>query len=169
MASHVITSDVIDRYVDPATGILHSTRIMTKEGRLPKWSKAMFKIKEAVILETSQLDPVSQTFTIKTRNLSHAKIMLVEETQTITPCINSDLLADRKDISLNEASRTDNIVSIIGSSDMGSSTIGTAIKISARIISNTGFAGIRSKIESFGLSRIKENTLKVDSKIFFVP
>lgn len=37
---------------------------------------------EAFILEESIVDPVEGVMTTKTRNLSHARIMSVEETQT---------------------------------------------------------------------------------------
>ncbi|KAI9350880.1 PRELI-like family-domain-containing protein [Obelidium mucronatum] len=127
-ASHVLTADVIDRYVDPETGVLHTTRLFTKEGRLPKWSKSMFSLSEAYILEISELDPVKKTFKTVTRNLSHAKLMLVEETQIVSP--------------------TD------------SKPSGTAIHITARIISNTGWFAVRSRIEQFGASKIRENTMR---------
>ncbi|KAJ3111480.1 hypothetical protein HK100_002665 [Physocladia obscura] len=173
MANHVLTSDVISRHVDPITGVLHTTRLMTKEGRVPKWAKAMFKIKEALILEISQLDPVNKTFKITTRNLSHAKIMLIEETQTITPFASSSFSATNFNNTTNTQNAVNNnpdvdIVSIPTSSLGAVATMGTAIHISARIISNTGWASIRSKIEAFGASKIKENTLKSSKGLMHV-
>jgi hypothetical protein len=40
-AAHVLTADVIDRSVDPSTGILTTTRLMLKEGKLPKWGRSV--------------------------------------------------------------------------------------------------------------------------------
>ncbi|KAJ3292877.1 hypothetical protein HDU79_000975 [Rhizoclosmatium sp. JEL0117] len=149
-ASHVLTADVIDRHVDPETGILHTTRLFTKEGRLPKWSKSMFNFSEAFILEISELDPVNKTFKTVTRNLSHAKLMLVEETQIVSPYTppTSPLLSE--------------VVQIPGHDETitKAQTGGTAIHITARIISNTGWSAIRSKIEAFGASKIRENTMR---------
>ncbi|KAJ3063817.1 hypothetical protein HDU98_000394 [Podochytrium sp. JEL0797] len=151
-ASHVLTADVIDRHWDPDTGILHTTRLFTKEGRLPKWSTKMFKIKEAYILEISELNPTTKTLKTVTRNLSHAKLMLVEETQTVTPAV--------------AASTGDSeVVSIPGTFDKGSFAGGggggeTAIHITARIISNMGWPVIQKRIEAFGASKIRENTMR---------
>jgi hypothetical protein len=36
-ASHVLAADVIDQYVDPHTGHLHTTRLLLKKGVVPKW------------------------------------------------------------------------------------------------------------------------------------
>lgn len=40
-ASHVLSSDVIERRVDPETGILHTTRLFLKKGKVPKWGSAV--------------------------------------------------------------------------------------------------------------------------------
>ncbi|KAJ3282531.1 hypothetical protein HDU76_008687 [Blyttiomyces sp. JEL0837] len=84
-AAHVLTADVIDRSVDPATGVLTTTRLFIKKGKLPKWAAPLFNVSEAYVLEVSTVDPKTKTFTTFTRNLSHAKLMLVEERQVIRP------------------------------------------------------------------------------------
>jgi hypothetical protein len=66
-------------------GILHTTRLFTKKGKLPSWGSALLSIPEAYILEVSSLDPKSLVMKIRTRNLSHRKLLLVEEDQVIVP------------------------------------------------------------------------------------
>ncbi|KAI8609828.1 PRELI-like family-domain-containing protein, partial [Chytriomyces sp. MP71] len=158
-AKHVLTSDVIDRYVDPDTGILHTTRLFTKEGKLPKWSVKMFNIKEAYILEVSELDPRNRTFKTVTRNLSHTKLMLIEETQIVSPYAAPDSALDETSAEVLVVP----IPAVDGSlpARVGNAAGTTAIHITARILSSFGFQAIRSKLEAFGVSQIKENTLRV--------
>jgi hypothetical protein len=40
---------------------------------------------EAYVLEISTVDPATQTFTMRTQNLSYTKLMLIIEAQTIRP------------------------------------------------------------------------------------
>ncbi|CAG8701350.1 21838_t:CDS:2 [Cetraspora pellucida] len=63
-ASHVESVDVIDRYVDPNTGVLRTTRLILKRGVLPKWGRG------------------TQTMITLTKNITHARLMQVEEWQT---------------------------------------------------------------------------------------
>ncbi|KAJ3414910.1 hypothetical protein HDV05_005859 [Chytridiales sp. JEL 0842] len=84
-ASHVLAADVIDRTVDPVTGVITTTRLFLKKGKTPSWGRSILPKSEAYILETSTLDPLTRTFTTTTKNLSHTKLMLVVETQTIQP------------------------------------------------------------------------------------
>jgi hypothetical protein len=44
------------------------------------------KVPEAYILETSIVDPQQEEMMTKTRNLSHKKLLLVEDTQYFRPC-----------------------------------------------------------------------------------
>ncbi|KAH6570229.1 hypothetical protein BASA50_011318 [Batrachochytrium salamandrivorans] len=81
--SHVLSSDIVEQRIDPDTGILHTTRLFLKQGRLPKWGQQFINAPEAFILEKSTVDPVNKTMTTVTRNLSHVKLMFVEETQII--------------------------------------------------------------------------------------
>ncbi|KAJ3302865.1 hypothetical protein HDV03_004495 [Kappamyces sp. JEL0829] len=83
-ASHVLTADVVESFTDEL-GILHTTRLFTKKGKLPSWGASLLSIPEAYILEVSTVDPKTKTMHIRTRNLSHRKLLLVEEDQTIRP------------------------------------------------------------------------------------
>jgi hypothetical protein len=95
-ASHVLSSDVIDRYIDQKTGVLYTTRLLTKKGKLPSWGAKLFNMKEAYILETSSVDPVSRKMITTTRNLSHKKILLVQEQMTITELAKNATLVSQK-------------------------------------------------------------------------
>ncbi len=63
-----------------------------------------------------------------TRNLSHKKLLLVEENQKITA---------------NDIEGT------------------TQVDIKVRVVSNTSFTPIRGRIEGWGLSRFRQNTMNV--------
>nr|CAG8435396.1 12545_t:CDS:2 [Entrophospora candida] len=81
-ASHVESVDVIDRYVDPSNGALRTTRLILKRGIVPKWGMGFFKSSEAYIIERSMVDPKTQTMTTSTTNITHDRVMKVEERQT---------------------------------------------------------------------------------------
>ncbi|KAF8936295.1 PRELI-like family-domain-containing protein [Dissophora ornata] len=83
-ASHVVGCDVIDRQVDPETGVLRTTRLILKQGVLPRWGRHMIKNPDAYIIEESEVDPRTQTMVTRTKNLNHVRVMQVEETQTFT-------------------------------------------------------------------------------------
>ncbi|KAK3827607.1 MAG: PRELI-like family-domain-containing protein [Benniella sp.] len=83
-ASHVVGCDVIDRQVDPHTGVLRTTRLIHKQGVLPRWGRHLIKSADAYIIEESVVDPRTQTMVTRTKNLNHVRVMQVEETQTFT-------------------------------------------------------------------------------------
>ncbi|RKO98607.1 hypothetical protein CXG81DRAFT_15692 [Caulochytrium protostelioides] len=86
-ASHVISSDLIDVHHDPATGVLCTVRLFRKMGHVPRWGRLFMQSgsNEAYILEHAYVDARQQTMRTVTQNLSHTKIMVVEETQVYTP------------------------------------------------------------------------------------
>ncbi|KAI9101970.1 PRELI-like family-domain-containing protein [Phlyctochytrium arcticum] len=135
-ASHVLSSDVIDRTVDPISGAMTTTRIFLKSGYIPKWGRSLLNVPEAFILEQSTVDPKSRTMVTTTRNLSHTKLMLVQETQTF------QLHPERNDW--------------------------TEVRVDVQIISNTGWAPIKSKIEGFGLLKFKDNTVRSSKGLLHV-
>lgn len=78
-ASHVLSIDTLERYVDPE-GKLISTRLIRKTGKLPNWVKPFLgKISESWIIEHSVVDVGSGVMLTYTRNLDHTKIIKVEE------------------------------------------------------------------------------------------
>ncbi|KAG9067836.1 hypothetical protein KI688_011424 [Linnemannia hyalina] len=83
-ASHVVGCDVIDRQLDPVTGVLRTTRLILKQGVLPRWGRGLIKNPDAYIVEESEVNPQTQTMVTRTKNLNHVRVMQVEETQTFT-------------------------------------------------------------------------------------
>ncbi|CAB4385326.1 MSF1-domain-containing protein [Rhizophagus irregularis] len=81
-ASHVESVDVIDRYIDPNTGVLRTTRLILKRGVIPKWGRGLIKNSEACIIEESMVNPKNKTMITLTKNITHARAMQVEEWQT---------------------------------------------------------------------------------------
>lgn len=134
-ASHVISSDVIEREVDG--DLLKTTRIFTKTGKLPSWV-TWISLSKAYILEVSSVNLKTLEMEIITRNLSHSKMMLVRERQFIKG----------KTLTTEDSTSTDNLNT-------------TFVKINVSIVSNTSFAPIRSRIEGWGLDRFRKNTVKV--------
>ncbi|CCJ31320.1 unnamed protein product, partial [Pneumocystis jirovecii] len=79
-SKHVISVDVIDRYVNDH-GCLRTTRLILKRGKLPKWGAKLFKISETYILEDSIVDLQTNQMHTFIRNLDHTKVMKVIENQ----------------------------------------------------------------------------------------
>mmetsp|Transcript_32635 Transcript_32635/g.45546 ORF Transcript_32635/g.45546 Transcript_32635/m.45546 type:complete len:187 (-) Transcript_32635:1672-2232(-) len=80
LSSHVLTADTLERRVDPDTGCMHSTRLMKKTNRKPKWMTKMMGESNAFVVEESILDPQARTFTTYTKNVTLTSWMTVEET-----------------------------------------------------------------------------------------
>lgn len=81
-ASHVLSIDTLSRELD-TEGKLHTTRLIKKAGRLPRWSKPFLgRISESWIIEFSVVDPRQLSMRTYTRNLDHTKIIQVEEHTT---------------------------------------------------------------------------------------
>jgi hypothetical protein len=86
---HVLTSDVIDRYVDPITNRLHTTRLHLKRSKIPS---AMLKLLpkgiggaenagQTFILETSVVDANEGWMETESRNMEWTGILSVVEKQ----------------------------------------------------------------------------------------
>lgn len=81
--AHVITLDIIDRYVDSA-GRLHTIRLFEKGSRfIPLWLLAIFKSKKAYMLEDSLVDPQCGEMSVYTRNISHRRLLTASESYSI--------------------------------------------------------------------------------------
>ena len=86
MTPHVIHVDYLERHIDPETGILHTKRLLTCRQSMPSWiSKCIGAPSEAYVYEESQVDPKSQTLTMKAKNLTMSHLMCLEESCTYTP------------------------------------------------------------------------------------
>ena len=81
----VLHVDVLDRHVDPATGVLHTERLFTCRQNLPsilEW----FVGKNAVVYvrEVSEVDPKTKRMMLCSKNITYAHLLQVEETCTYT-------------------------------------------------------------------------------------
>ncbi|KJE93389.1 hypothetical protein CAOG_04182 [Capsaspora owczarzaki ATCC 30864] len=79
LTKHVMCSDVVDRHIDPDTGVLHTTRILVKTNPKPKWGEMISAVTTAYIVERTTVDPVTRTMTTFTRNVNHKRLMTIEE------------------------------------------------------------------------------------------
>ncbi|KAJ4945833.1 hypothetical protein JOQ06_023511 [Pogonophryne albipinna] len=80
-SNHVLTEDIIFREVTP-TNCLVSRRLLTKTSRAPRWMEPYLPKQmssSAYIIEDSIVDPQKRTMTTLTWNISHARLMSVEE------------------------------------------------------------------------------------------
>ncbi|XP_062249520.1 PRELI domain containing 1a [Platichthys flesus] len=80
-SNHVLTEDIIFREVTPSNCLI-SRRLLTKVSRAPRWMERYLPkhmASHAYIIEDSVLDPQKKTMTTLTWNLSHARLMSVEE------------------------------------------------------------------------------------------
>ncbi|KAF8845365.1 MSF1-domain-containing protein [Paxillus ammoniavirescens] len=69
--THVVTVDVLDRSVDPMTGIIRTERVLGCKQKTPTWIVKLFGGSEdAFVREISFVDPATQTATITSVNLS---------------------------------------------------------------------------------------------------
>ncbi|KAJ5761186.1 hypothetical protein N7520_008342 [Penicillium odoratum] len=86
---HVLTTDVIDRYVDPATQRLHTTRLHLKKSKipagilklLPKGMGGSDHSGQSYILETTVVDPHEGWMETESRNMEWTGILSVVEKQ----------------------------------------------------------------------------------------
>lgn len=164
-ASHVISSDTIDRWVDEE-GRLHSIRIHLKRGLIPKWGRALISRAEAFIVEwsvvaVSEISPTSLPVTsdpghvrCATNTTSNAKRSLTYEMRVIT-----QNLTHKKIMDVRETQR-------VRPDDMDPST--TRVFTSAVITSNILWKPMARRIESFGLERFKKNIRRSAQGLEFV-
>ncbi|KAF9458332.1 PRELI-like family-domain-containing protein [Collybia nuda] len=69
--THVVSIDVLDRSVDPQTGIIRTERVLGCKQKTPTWIVKLFGGSEdAFVREISFVDPATQNATITSVNLS---------------------------------------------------------------------------------------------------
>ncbi|MBN3302136.1 PRELI domain containing 1a [Amia ocellicauda] len=80
-SKHVLTEDIIFREVTSDNRLV-SRRLLTKTNRAPRWAEKYLPsnmARSAYIIEDSIVDPQRRTLTTFTWNISHARLMTVEE------------------------------------------------------------------------------------------
>ncbi|KAI0479746.1 PRELI-like family protein [Xylaria cf. heliscus] len=88
-SSHVLSTDTISSYVDPATGRLHTTRIHLKKSRMPSTVVKLLPTsvtggggdKSSYVLETSVVDMKEGWMKTESRNLNFTGVLSVVEEQ----------------------------------------------------------------------------------------
>uniref|UniRef100_A0A2K5QTL5 PRELI/MSF1 domain-containing protein n=1 Tax=Cebus imitator TaxID=2715852 RepID=A0A2K5QTL5_CEBIM len=86
----VLTDDTVHQEVTADQKLL-SRRLLTTTNRMPRWAERLFPANVAhsgYILEGSIVDPQSVTMTTFTWNISHARLLVVDE--RCVYCVNSD-------------------------------------------------------------------------------
>ncbi|KAI0639088.1 MSF1-domain-containing protein [Trametes polyzona] len=84
--SHVLSIDVVDRSVDPQTGVIRTERILGCKQKAPGWIVRFFGGSEdAYVREVSFIDPATQTATITSVNLSLSQFATCYESIRYTP------------------------------------------------------------------------------------
>jgi len=84
--SHVVTIDVVDRSVDPNTGIIRTERVLGCKQKAPTWIVKLFGGSEdAFVREVSYVDPKTQTATITSVNLSLSQFATCYESIRYSP------------------------------------------------------------------------------------
>lgn len=80
-SNHVLTEDIVFREVTPSNCLI-SRRLLTKTSRAPRWMERYLPkhmASSAYIIEDSIVDPQKRTMTTLTWNITHARLMCVEE------------------------------------------------------------------------------------------
>ncbi|CCK68697.1 Ups1p KNAG_0B02550 [Huiozyma naganishii CBS 8797] len=84
-ATHILSTDVIDRHLDRRGDVLFTTRLIRKQGRLPGWVQWIVggvKISDSWMIEYSRVDRRRKVLTTYARNLDHTRVLKVEERTT---------------------------------------------------------------------------------------
>ncbi|THH21011.1 hypothetical protein EW146_g464 [Bondarzewia mesenterica] len=84
--SHVVTVDVLDRSVNPQTGVIRTERVLGCKQRAPIWIVKLFGGSEdAFVREISFVDPSTQTTTISSVNLTLSQFATCHENIRYSP------------------------------------------------------------------------------------
>lgn len=86
-AQHIKSVDIIDRSVDPTTGVLRSTRVIACQNQVPSWVSRILGHSEdqTYVHEVSEIDPKTKTMRLRSRNITFGSLLTVEETCTYKP------------------------------------------------------------------------------------
>ncbi|CAI7613353.1 unnamed protein product [Penicillium bialowiezense] len=166
---HVLTTDVIDRYVDPKTERLHTLRLHLKKSKvpsgilklLPKGMGGSDSSGQSYILEKTIVDAKEGWMETESRNMEWTGILSVVEKQHYQRHPSEDRLA---------------IDSLAADQGAEQTTVKTTVTFRSRLGQETGdneeeeprkgffsslsTAGIQRTIELIGVSRTKEAVLK---------
>ena len=93
LTSHVTHVDYLSRTIDPKTGVLRTVRLITCQQSVPefilRWVGAS---PEAYVYEVSEVNPKTQSLTLKAKNLTFSEMMTVQESCQYTPLSDTETL-----------------------------------------------------------------------------
>jgi hypothetical protein len=86
-SAHVVSVDVLDRSINPQTGVIRTERVIGCKQKAPRWVvKVLGGSDDAYVREVSFVDPRTQETTVTSINLSLSQYMRVLERITYSPC-----------------------------------------------------------------------------------
>ncbi|CCA77928.1 related to protein involved in intramitochondrial protein sorting [Serendipita indica DSM 11827] len=86
-SAHVVSVDVLDRTVDPSTGIVRTERVIGCTQKAPRWVvKILGGTTDAYVREVSHLDPRTGETHVTSVNLSLSQYLTVLEHISYKPC-----------------------------------------------------------------------------------
>ncbi|KAJ6118932.1 hypothetical protein N7471_013552 [Penicillium samsonianum] len=173
---HVLTTDVIDRYVDPNTHRLHTTRLHLKRSKipsgilrlLPRGMSGPDNSAQSYILETTVVDPVEGWMETESRNLEWTGILSVVEKQYYQRLLSSKYALALGGLSIDQKSER----TIVCTNVTFRSRLGQGEFLSRRnsadaeeepkrgILSSLSTVGIQRTVELIGVKRTRDAVLK---------
>ncbi|OQE28642.1 hypothetical protein PENSTE_c003G04751 [Penicillium steckii] len=175
---HVLTTDVIDRYVDPNTHRLHTTRLHLKKSKvpsgilklLPKGMGGSDNSGQSYILETTIVDPKEGWMETESRNMEWTGILSVVEKQHYQRLLASDHVQALDGLSIDQKSEQTTVRTTV----TFRSRLGQGKFLSRRkdttdaeeeeprkgFFSSLSTAGIQRTIELIGVKRTRDAVLK---------
>lgn len=92
ISTHVVAVDVLEREFDPVNQILKSERLITCKQPIPKWLKYFVgNADTSYVREVSIVDRLGKTLTLRSVNLTMAKLLKVYETVIYKPDLSDPL------------------------------------------------------------------------------
>ncbi|KAJ5306065.1 hypothetical protein PENANT_c024G09361 [Penicillium antarcticum] len=179
---HVLTTDVIDRYVDPNTQRLHTIRLHLKKSKvpsgilklLPKGMGGSDNSGQSYILEKTIVDPKEGWMETESRNMEWTGILSVVEKQNYQRLTSEDRLA-LDGLAVDKVSEQTTVkTTVTFRSRLGQGkllarkkpdTAGDHVEVEEEaprkgFFSSLSTAGIQRTIELIGVSRTREAVLK---------
>lgn len=81
----VLSVDMLDRAIDPDTGVLTTKRLICMKGSGPTWLQNLMGTSLLYFVEEATVDPRTQTMVLSSKNVSFSNLLVMEETCTYTP------------------------------------------------------------------------------------
>ncbi|KAJ5721439.1 uncharacterized protein N7483_009373 [Penicillium malachiteum] len=174
---HVLTTDVIDRYVDPTTQRLHTTRLHLKKSKvpsgilklLPKGMGGSDSSGQSYILETTIVDPKEGWMETESRNMEWTGILSVVEKQRYQRIHLDDEVRALDGLSMEHKEKTTVRTTVTFKSRLGQGKLlgwkkadhdGDEDAPKKGFFSSLSTAGIQRTIELIGVSRTRDAVLK---------